>query len=564
MFKFRRRSHGPLRDAQSAQRWLATLPLNDPLIVLREVLDALNAAMERTSRRTPSVLAAAFRVDAQTTGIVRTLMTQYGEIASRSPKLEAQLWRALFDLTQGFLTFYSVFGREIVDHGHHKRWQAMLPELLAREVAHLGRDAKIRLYRCEPWLAARWADLHARFTRACSHQFDRQPLLLTPGAGPTTIEHECLQLLFLEQADPGNMTPRQIEWLSSRLEEWCRPLRFTIEPQAAATFYVDLASSAGLKRRSVGALEGRVLFVDARPLHALLLQNRTELEQALRNDPLSERSAPQRAQLDLFVTLCSRLDPEFKPLLRRGERIPASGAVDSIVGFNNISGFLDDEKTLRVTEFNGNRSFAGSMDLATFGRARGQSDTRDEIVRRRLAAYAAPGGPWEIKDLSVSGFKLFAPTSIATEVTLSMLVAVHRRGEYSWALGIVRRMRRLSADTAEIGLQLIANALTAANLIEERKLRDVNYSVNGEYDPMAGRRFGALFLSYSRRAGEPAAQSLIIPPVEYQPSRRYTLQTANSQHTIRYGRVLEQHNDWLWTVIEPLEPDAAAGGTSSA
>ena len=43
MFKFRRRSHGPLRDARSAQRWLATLPLNDPLLVQREVMDALRA-----------------------------------------------------------------------------------------------------------------------------------------------------------------------------------------------------------------------------------------------------------------------------------------------------------------------------------------------------------------------------------------------------------------------------------------------------------------------------------------------------------------------------------------
>ena len=105
-------------------------------------------------------------------------------------------------------------------------------------------------------------------------------------------------------------------------------------------------------------------------------------------------------------------------------------------------------------------------------------------------------------------------------------------GENSWALGIVRRMRRLSADNAEIGLQLIANTLTAANLIEQRKARDADYSVDGEHDPLAGRRFGCLFLSYSRRAGEPAVQSLIIPPVEYQSSRRYTLQ---APHSLRSG-----------------------------
>jgi hypothetical protein len=218
---------------------------------------------------------------------------------------------------------------------------------------------------------------------------------------------------------------------------------------------------------------------------------------------------------------------------------------------------------MRAADLNSGRSFANTMDLATFGRTRIEPDMRDDIVRRRLAAFAAPGGPWEMKDMSVSGFRLLAPTSVATEVTLSMLVAVHRRGENSWALGIVRRMRRLSADTAEIGLQLIANTLTAANLIEQRKARDADYSVDGEQDPLAGRRFGCLFLSYSRRAGEPAVQSLIIPPVEYQSSRRYTLQAPHSLRAIRYGRVLEQHNDWVWTVIEPLEPDDAAATRAS-
>jgi hypothetical protein len=88
--------------------------------------------------------------------------------------------------------------------------------------------------------------------------------------------------------------------------------------------------------------------------------------------------------------------------------------------------------------------------------------------------------------------------------------------------------------------------------------------VDGEYDAVSGRRFGCLFLSYSRRVGEPAVQSLIIPPVEYQLSRRYTLQTPRSQRTIRYGRMLEQYTDWVWTVIEPLEPDGAGARAPEA
>ncbi len=194
-----------------------------------------------------------------------------------------------------------------------------------------------------------------------------------------------------------------------------------------------------------------------------------------------------------------------------------------------------------------------------FGRSRVEPDPRDDILRRRLATFAAPGGPWEMKDMSVSGFRLLAPMSIATEVTLSMLVAMHRRGENSWVMGIVRRMRRLSADNAEIGLQLIANTLAAAELIEQRKPRDTDYSVDGEHDPLSGRRFRGLFLSFSRRAGEPAVQSLIVPPVEYQPSRRYTLQTSDrAAHDPVRPRCSSSTTDWVWTVIEPLEPDGAA------
>ncbi len=247
------RSQAPLRDARSAQRWLATLPFNDPLVVQREVVTALGAAAERTARRTPSVLAAVFRVDAQTTALARTLMTQYAEIANRSSKIESQLWHALFDLTQGFLACYAAFAREIVDHGHHSRWQTLLPELIARQIVHLGRDAKIRLYRCEPWIPAKWAELHAVFTRACSLQFERQPLLLAPGAGPTTIEREYLIALFLQQADPGNMTPRQIEWVASA----ARGVVPAAAPHARADRGCDVLRRPREQRRLEAPLGGR-------------------------------------------------------------------------------------------------------------------------------------------------------------------------------------------------------------------------------------------------------------------------------------------------------------------
>ncbi len=564
MINFREPPKGPLADTRSARRWLDTLPVSDPLLVQRELLVQLDKLAERTARRTPSGLEALFAVDAYAGGVVRNLIAQYVEHAGRSSKIEGQLWQTLYGLTQGFQACYAAFAREIKDRTQHSKWQMLLPELVARQIRHLGHDAKLRLFRYERWIPAKWAELHALFTRAFSVQVERQALQLDPKGGTTTIEHQYLVVLMLQLADPGNLTPRQIEWVASQLEDWCRPLRFTVAPRSATTFFVDLAGTTGLRRRSLGPLEGRVLFVDTLPMHALVLENRAALEQAVRSDPLSRRSPQQREQLELFVKLASRIDPEMRPITRRGERVAASGAVDAIIGFDNIAGFLREDVPVPVAGFHPSRSYSNTMDLAVFGHTRTGVDLQREFTRRRLASFLAPGGPWEIKDISSSGFRLHAPMSIATEVRLSTLVAIDRCGQNAWVMGIVRRMRRISSAYAEIGLQLIANSVVAADLVEQRKPREDDYTVDREPTAGGGRRLRGLFLSYSRRVGEPVVQSLIIAQADYHSGRRCMLHTADSTRLIRYGRLLEQQAEWVWTVIEPLEPAATATGAPPA
>ena len=430
-------------------------------------------------------------------------------------------------------------------------------------IACLRQDAKLRLYRCERWDAAKWSGLFGTFMRACAHRIEREPLRLDPMGGPTTIEREFLMTLLLHLANPGNLTPKEVEWIAAQLDAWCQPLRLTVTPTSATTFYVDLAGSAGLRRRPLAPLEGRVLFVDLQPLHALLLQNRAALEQAVRNEPRSESTSHYRDQFELFNKLASRIDPEYRPLARRGERKPASGPVDAIVGFAAICAFLRVDKTVAIAPADANRNFGNTMDLAVFGRTR-QPGSGLGPGPGRLAAYTAPGGTWEMKDISASGFRLYAPMGAATELTLNTLVAIRRRDQEPWVLGIVRRMRRLSAQEAEIGLQLIANALANADLCEQRKVRDADYSVNGEIPTVTGREFQGIFLSFSRREGEPPVQSLIVPAVEYHPSRHYTLRTGASPRTMRYGRVLEHHAGWVWTVVDPVAPVTAATGSGRA
>jgi len=558
MIRFGHTSKGPLADARAAAQWLGTLPVNDPLAVAQQVTALLGTVAERSAKRTPAALAAAFIVDMHTSGVVRKLTAQYALHASRSPKIEDQIWRALLDLAQAYEACYAAFAREIPEGVQHPKWQVLLPELIARQIVHLGREAKIRLYRCERWIPAKWAELHGTFARACGQGVERHPLLLDPATGATTIEHQYLVTLVLQLIDPGDLKPRQIDWVAGHLEDWCRSLRLTLQARSPSTFYVNLGGTAGLRRRTPGALEGHVLFVDTQPLHAQLVQNRVTLEQALKGSPASARTHEQRQQLELFIKLANRLDPEFRPLARRGERRPASGPIDAIVGFASIAGFLNVDERPSSAPRTPDRSFGSTMEVAVFGRSRDVPDRRDDLLRQRIAAFAPAGGPWELKDVSASGYRLHAPMTVATEVTLSMLVAVHRDGRDGWELGIVRRMRRLSALHAEIGLQLIANAVSRAELVLLPPEREP--AEGGEERTAApGRRFQGLLLSYEKDPGEPPVHSLLVPPIEYRPTRRYSLTTPTATRAVRFGRLLEQQPDWIWTVME-----AATAGTHAA
>jgi hypothetical protein len=168
-----------------------------------------------------------------------------------------------------------------------------------------------------------------------------------------------------------------------------------------------------------------------------------------------------------------------------------------------------------------------------------------------------------MKDVSASGFRLHAPMNDAADLTLSMLVAIRRRDPTPWVLGIIRRIRRLSSKDAEIGVQVIATTFASAELTEQRKAREATYSVNGENPTTSGRQFHGLFLSFSRRPDEVQVQSLIVPAVEFHASQRYTLRTGLSTRTIRHGRLLERHSDWVWTVIDPVAPESDGAGAGA-
>jgi hypothetical protein len=122
-----------------------------------------------------------------------------------------------------------------------------------------------------------------------------------------------------------------------------------------------------------------------------------------------------------------------------------------------------------------------------------------------------------------------------------------------WTLGIVRRMKRLTTERAEIGLQVIANNLVGVELTETKRT-EPDVSTKNEVPTVNNRSFNGLFLSLKKRDGATAVQTLVVPPEEYQSGKRLHMTVAQSSQRIAFGRVLEQHPDWVWATVEPLVP----------
>lgn len=541
----------PLADPKSARKWLASFSSNDFLATHAAMVSELGKLTSRTAKRNLARLEAVMFLDSRSESLRRTLTAQYIDHASRSSKVENQLWQALFDLTQAFLQCYQAFARDLMAHSHNQKPHPMLTRLIARQIFHLGLDARIHLFRFEPWTPGRWVELHDLFAEACAHKLERLPLAARH-ENTTTIEQEYLQVLVPQAMNSGSLTPRQLEWIAQELAEWCTPLRLSVEPGSLNSFYVDLASRAGLKRRAnPQALEGRALFLEMDPLHNLIMQNVVMLEEKLRSMPLSDKSPRRHEQMNLLMKLAQQVDPAFKPLARRGERTLTDGRIDAIIGFAQISAFLREQSLFPAPPKDASGSnYPDHLELSTFGHLRNPARRAHEEMQRRIDNFGSRGG-WELRDRSQTGVRLVAPIDAIASVTLGTIVALKQPADSAWGLGIVRRMKRLTMERAEIGIQLIATTVTNVDL-QEMKPGNGNYHVDGEDTDLGGRMFHGLYLSLKNRTLGSPIQTLILPARDYQSNKRFRLTVMTTSFPVSFGRLLEEQPEWVWSTVEPL------------
>ena len=561
-----RDSGDPLQSAKAAGAWLRQLPALDVIGRQQHVIRALDAVRGTQRAMDLNRINAIQFVDAALGADRRQLIKQYIENIENSPKLAERIWQALWEMSQGFTLAYQQALESALQQAGNARWRAALPLLFVRFVHFQGTDAKLRVFKYERWIPAKWIELHQAYLRACEMQCDRQAVVL-PAAGAAaqqwSVEQEYLYVLLVHQLNTGNLNPTEIDWASSQLRAWTRRLALEQIPRSLEGFFVDLAGREGLVRRT-GNDRGSVLrYLDTTPLADGLERAIT----ALRDAELTDQgpvAAINQQRLSVLRKIQPAVSPTSQTELRRDPRVAVAVSARVRIGLSRICQDL----SAQAAGETGSDLSSGTEQIEVFAVAGAprvrRKPTEDDSLAVSLSSWTDP--TWEIKDRSVAGLRIAATGGIGQSLTLGALVAVRQSDAGGWLLGVVRRLNKVSNEEVEAGVNIIAERVVAVTLAAKRRANeDMGYIIDGLDMSTMGERFEGLYLPPPSRPDKPLAmKTVIVPTSEYAEGRNVLLTTARSVYTVSMRHLVEQRPDWSWATIQLVDKKARDDASPAA
>lgn len=541
----------PLVTARATSVWLKQLPALDVIGRQQHVMHAFDAMRQSRKPVDPSRVQAIQFLDSALGTDRRQLVKQYVENHDTAEKLAERIWQAAYDLTQGFLGAYQAALEEASSQHAHVRWKAHMPLLFARLLHYYGTDAKLRVFRFERWIPAKWMDLHRTALRTSELGVERVPAMLS-GAGPNatawTPEQEYLNVLLIHQLNTGNLSPSQLDWACSQLRGWSRKLSLDDVPRSPEGFFVDLAGRAGLVRRA-GNDAGQVLrYLDTTPLAGSLDRAIAALHSAEETDA-GPAALINQQRVSVLEKVRPAIAPNVNNEMRKDPRVACRVAAKVRIGLNRIC------RELTAREYEAPGEGGASEQIEVFAvssspRIRRRPADEHDSLAASLSSFSDP--MWQVKDRSVAGLRIAASGGIGQALALGALVSVRQSDLTDWVLGVVRRLNKVSTEDAEAGVSIIAERLVPVVLHARREPReDPGIVVNGLDVSTIGARFDGLYLPPPSRPDKPlAVKTLIVPTAEYSEGRQLLLHTGRSIYTVAMRHLVEQRAEWSWAAIQ--------------
>jgi len=545
----------PLVSARTVSSWLRHLPTQDVIARQHNVMRVFDGMRQSSRPMDLNRITAIQFLDTALGADRRQLVKQYVESIDRAARAADRAWQAAQEMSQGFVYAYQTALERALPEGTNPRWKAVIPQLFARLLHYHGTDAKLRVFRHERWIPAKWSNLHQLYARALELGIARVPVALAsagPGAMQWSTEQEYIYALLIQQLNMGSLSPVETDWASAQMRAWGRKLEFEAIPRSTEGFYVDLASKRGLARRTGGEAGPTVHFLDTTPLADQLERSIHALRQADIGEPGTAAALSQQ-RIGVLEKVRPVVAPNLYGDLRRAPRTPITVAAKVRVGLARICVELTPKTVVEPA----NDPDAGNEQIEVFAVADRARIRHVPHEHDSLSASIVPVSDpaWQIKDRSVAGLRIAAAGGIGQSLVLGALVAVRQSDANDWVLGAVRRLNKVSNDEVEAGVSIIADKIVPITVHAKRVTQDdLGMVVNGVDVSVMGTRFDALYLPAPSRPERPlTVKTLIVPTSEYADGRNLILTTGHSVYTIALRHLVEQRAEWSWAAFQIID-----------
>ena len=541
------RQQDPLDDPKTAQEFLASLPANDPLGMLEAIVALLEDRGAGMAQMSGNRVNALLVLDRGSLAAQAAALLEY-RAPNISDDARRRLWHASNDFARWFAHAYE---RACASHFANADSKVQGPPLYgicSRMFHYRGVQAKLGLFRHESWIPGSWKVLHDAYRQALAKTDPGEPFGLgehTSTSERVSAEQEFIEILLLQRVNSGNLSIEEVECAATWLMTWAQRLKLEKAPPTGDGFWLDLNRSEGLLGDRPPAASDGLLYLDVGPLHQQLGATIGRLSVQLGQPGLTSGTPELRAASEQ-LKLARRLDPLWRPHAehrpRRGERKLEKGTVVVAAGWTAIASAIPSPTTSGTAEGHRGYSFDDATSVAVYGHVRSLAGDRfGTTVQRNPDRHE-----WQMHDTSDSGVRIMSSTREAQKQQIGALLAVRADGDPRWQIGIVRRLRRRTAEHTELGVEIVARQVQMM-VVTRGSARDGGYS--GDTVAGGSGQFHALDLR-PQHSGKAPIRSMIMPAPEFTPGRHLSISVGGAQRDIRLFAPLEQTREWVWTAYE--------------
>lgn len=521
-----------LQSPHTASRWLRSLPVRDDAIRQRNVVAALHDVARLPGNLDRDCIAAIEFVDAAVEEDRRRQVAQYVANVERSAAIALCIWQAMRDTNEAFVAAYRTALQTALTRHRSSSYQCLIPELVVRLLHCYGVDAKLRGFRYQRLIPAKWKEIHELYRVAVKHGVDRVALKAKRAGAQCNddaIEQEYLRVLLVDRVNTGNLSPSELDLMSECLRDWSGDLVLDLEPQAAGGFMVDLDSKTGLVRRTGSETGAMLRFIDTSDLVARLRRESTALQEAA-----AGAHAPAQDRQHSLHAVVAKTWPALAAttvLELRGSVREASAAYAAV-----CSGITQAHEALvcKISAVDDLTEDGGRMEVKT---------------------------NWTILEESATSLRLQASGGAGQRIAVGTLLAISRLPSGGSMVGVVRRVRHVFHDLVEVGVSILTRRVVAATLhIEQRAREDMHVLVDGVDVSAIGAVFRGLYIPPAQRSDRMPLGTLIVPTAHHDIGRRAVMAAGDEVQRLILREPIEQHTDWTWTkvIAAPSSVRAAA------